>query len=79
MGQEKAMPYMLDHFKKNPFYKSLNISWKEGIPASIMQSLTDDYSIPMALFLGATPYRSGCLWPFRLWSVPFFSFGLQRS
>ena len=50
-----------DFFSKNPFRNSLDISWKEGIPASIMQSLTDDYSIPLALFLGATPVEIGLL------------------
>lgn len=52
---------MLNHFKQNPYYKSLIVSWKEGIPASIMQSLADDYSIPLALFLGATPVEIGLL------------------
>ena len=50
-----------DFLSQNPFRKSLDISWKEGIPASIMQSLTDDYSIPLALFLGATPVEIGLL------------------
>ncbi|MDD5225897.1 MAG: MFS transporter, partial [Candidatus Omnitrophica bacterium] len=50
-----------DFLTQNPFRKSLDISWKEGIPASIMQSLTDDYSIPLALFLGATPVEIGLL------------------
>ena len=55
------MAHTLDHFKQNPFYKSLNLSWKEGIPASVMQSLTDDYAIPLALFLSATPVEIGLL------------------
>ena len=52
---------MLESFKQNPFYKSLMVSWKEGIPASVMQSLADDYSIPLALFLGASPVEIGLL------------------
>jgi len=52
---------MLDHFKQSPFYKSLSLSWKEGIPASVMQSIADDYAIPLALFLGATPVEIGLL------------------
>ena len=52
---------MLDYFKQNPFYKSLQVSWKEGIPASVMQALADDYAIPLALFLGATPVEIGLL------------------
>lgn len=50
-----------DFLSRNPFRKSLDISWKEGIPASVMQSLADDYSIPLALFLGATPVQVGLL------------------
>ena len=34
--------------------KSLNISWKEGIPASIMLAFLDYYLVPYALFLGAS-------------------------
>jgi len=54
-----TMTKLLETFKGNPFYKSLCISWKEGIPASIMQSITDDYFIPLVLFLGATPVEIG--------------------
>jgi MFS family permease len=50
-----------DFLSQSPFRKSLDISWKEGIPASVMQSLADDYSIPLALFLGATPVQIGLL------------------
>lgn len=52
---------MLEHFKKNPFYKSLDISWKEGIAASVMQASMDEYLIPLGLFLGATPMDIGFL------------------
>jgi MFS family permease len=55
------MEKIFAQLKKNPFLKSLQVSWKEGIPASVMQSLTDDYSIPLALFLGATPFEIGLL------------------
>lgn len=48
-------------FSAHPFRKSLNISWKEGIAASIMQAAADDYLIPLALFLGATPMDIGFL------------------
>ena len=34
--------------------KSLNISWKEGIPASMMLAFLDYYLVPYGLFLGAT-------------------------
>lgn len=44
-----------------PYLKSLNISWKEGIPASVMQAIIDYYLIPLALFLGATPVQIGLL------------------
>jgi len=46
---------------QNPFRKSLDASWKEGIPGSIMQALTDEYLIPLGLFLGATPLDIGFL------------------
>jgi MFS family permease len=55
------MEKIFKQLKQNPFLKSLQISWKEGIPASVMQSLADDYSIPLALFLGATPVEIGLL------------------
>ena len=61
MAENYTMNRVLISFKNNPFYKSLCVSWKEGIPASIMQSLADDYSIPLALFLGATPVQIGLL------------------
>lgn len=49
------MEKIFAQLRENPYLKSLQISWKEGLPASVMQSLADDYSIPLALFLGATP------------------------
>lgn len=52
---------MLDQFKQNPFYKSLSISWKEGVAASVMQASMDEYLIPLGLFLGATPMDIGFL------------------
>ena len=55
------MEKIFEQLKQNPFLMSLRVSWKEGIPASIMQSLADDYSIPLALFLGATPFEIGLL------------------
>jgi len=55
------MEKIFDQLKNNPYLKSLQISWKEGIPASVMQSLADDYSIPLALFLGATHFEIGLL------------------
>ena len=45
----------------NKYAKSLDISWKEGIPAMIMLSITDYYFIPMALFLGANAHEIGFL------------------
>lgn len=45
----------------HPYRKSLAISWKEGIAASTMQSLFDEYLIPLGLFLGATPMDIGFL------------------
>ncbi|MBI4711431.1 MAG: MFS transporter, partial [Candidatus Omnitrophica bacterium] len=46
---------------QNPFRKSLDISWKEGIAASVRQASTDEYLIPLGLFLGATPMDIGFL------------------
>ncbi|OQA56335.1 MAG: Major Facilitator Superfamily protein [Candidatus Omnitrophica bacterium ADurb.Bin277] len=51
----------LKKFKNNRYFKSLNLSWKEGIPASAMQSMVDEYLIPLGLFLGATPWEIGLL------------------
>ncbi|MFA5390352.1 MAG: MFS transporter [Candidatus Omnitrophota bacterium] len=39
----------------------MNISWKEGIAASVMQASVDEYLIPLGLFLGATPMDIGFL------------------
>lgn len=47
--------------RENPFRKSLDISWKEGIAASVMQAPIDEYLIPLGLFLGATPMDIGFL------------------
>lgn len=46
---------------QNPFLKSLDASWKEGIAASIMVAILDEYLIPFGLFLGATPLDIGFL------------------
>ena len=54
--------FMLQDFlSRNPFRKSLDISWKEGIAASVMQASVDEYLIPLGLFLGATPMDIGFL------------------
>jgi MFS family permease len=50
-----------DFLSQHPFRKSLDISWKEGIAASVMQAATDEYLIPLGLFLGATPMDIGFL------------------
>lgn len=55
------MEKIFDQLKQNPFLKSLQVSWKEGIPASIMQASVDEYLIPLGLFLGATPMDIGFL------------------
>ncbi|MFA7255330.1 MAG: MFS transporter [Candidatus Omnitrophota bacterium] len=55
------MEKIFTQLKQNPFLKSLQVSWKEGIPASVMQSLAEDYFIPLALFLCATPLQIGLL------------------
>lgn len=54
-------PHALEPFKGKPFFKSLNISWREGIAASVMQASVDEYLIPLGLFLGATPMDIGFL------------------
>ncbi|MBI4395002.1 MAG: MFS transporter [Candidatus Omnitrophica bacterium] len=41
--------------------KSLDASWKEGIPAAIMLGIMDYYLIPYGLFLGATAQEIGFL------------------
>lgn len=41
------------------FARSLAVSWKEGIPASVMIGVTDYYLIPLGLLLGATPQEVG--------------------
>jgi MFS family permease len=55
------MEKIFEQLKQNPFLKSLQVSWKEGIPASIMQASIDEYLIPLGLFLGATPMDIGFL------------------
>ena len=50
-----------DFLSQNPFRKSLDISWKEGIAASVMLAAADEYLIPLGLFLGATPMDIGFL------------------
>ena len=51
--------------------KSLDASWKEGVPGNIMISITDYYLIPYALFLGAPNTAIGMLvaWPSLLASI----------
>ncbi len=57
--------------------RSLDVSWKEGIPAAIMLGVLDYYLVPFALFLGARPFQIGILvaMPFllaalsQLWAV----------
>lgn len=48
-------------FSKNPYIKSLDVSWKEGVAATVMVSIVDEYLIPFGLFLGATPLDIGFL------------------
>ena len=55
------MPKTLEHFRQNPHFRSLDLSWKEGIPAAAMQSMIDEYLIPLGLFLGAFPVGIGFL------------------
>ncbi len=42
-------------------HKSLDISWKEGIPASVMLGIVDYYIVPLGLFLGASTQQIGFL------------------
>jgi len=46
---------------QTPHPKSLTVSWKEGVAASVMIAVTDEYLIPLGLFLGATPFEIGLL------------------
>ena len=41
--------------------KSLDISWKEGIPAAITIGITDNYLVPYGLYFGATTQQIGFL------------------
>lgn len=41
--------------------RSLSASWKEGIPAAVMISVTDYYLIPLGLLLGAQMHEIGFL------------------
>src|SRR3989338_4866818 len=45
----------------SPFKSSLQVSWKEGIAASIMIGITDYFLIPLGLLLGATIQEIGLL------------------
>ncbi|MBI4397545.1 MAG: MFS transporter [Candidatus Omnitrophica bacterium] len=42
-------------------HQSLDVSWKEGIPASMMLGVVDYYIVPFGLFLGATTQQIGFL------------------
>lgn len=48
------------HLSKK-IHKSLSLSWKEGIPASIMLGIVDYYMVPFGLFLGASIQQIGFL------------------
>ncbi len=61
MDQVTVMEKIFSQLKQNPYLKSLRISWKEGIPASVMQASVDEYLIPLGIFLGATPIQIGLL------------------
>ena len=41
--------------------RSLDVSWKEGIPAAVMLGVTEYYVVPYGLFLGATIRQIGLL------------------
>lgn len=41
--------------------KSLDASWKEGIPAAVMLGIIDYYLVPYGLFLGASVQEIGFL------------------
>lgn len=45
----------------NKTNQSLELSWKEGIPASVMLGVIDYYITPFGLFLGATTQQIGFL------------------
>lgn len=47
--------------RTSPFQSSLQVSWKEGIAASIMIAVSDYYFIPLGLILGATVQEVGLL------------------
>jgi len=57
MADKKKIPPSKPH----RYAKSLRVSWKEGIPAQIMISITDYYITPLALFLGASAQQIGLL------------------
>lgn len=44
-----------------PIRRSLDASWKEGVPAAVMLAVMDYYLVPFALFLGATTQKIGFL------------------
>ena len=47
--------------KEEKIQRSLAVSWKEGIPAAVMQNIMDYYVVPFGLFLGASPQFIGFL------------------
>lgn len=50
---------MTHSIEASKIQKSLNLSWKEGIPAAIMLGIMDYYVIPYGLFLGASVLEIG--------------------
>lgn len=65
---------LTDHFKvwiPNKHRRSLEASWKEGIPGNMMIVLAEFFLVPYALFLGAPYAAIGMLvgWPALLGSV----------
>ncbi len=47
--------------KREDAERSLNVSWKEGIPAAVMLGVFDYYLVPYGLFLGASAFQIGVL------------------
>lgn len=45
----------------NPYARSLDTSWKEGIATNVMLTVMDYYLVPFALFLGASTREIGFL------------------
>ncbi len=52
---------MLESPSEKSAKKSLGISWKEGIPASVMLGIMDYYLVPLGLFLGGKTPEIGTL------------------